>query len=302
MSGKIQYDPKKGGAVGAKKAEENKPEYKTEEMLKQEARERLTEQARIEAAQPPKSERSKKIDNFFYHYKWHTILIITAVVVAAFFIRDLFFRSKPDLSLVVASSRFLLTSETDALQAELEKYATDFNGDGKIVVNLDNIHLPLAEARSAGSADQAAGEAVLMQDGVDPQVMQASAMKLMAIIAAGDDLLFLADDEIYSYMLAMGNPQTPDDYDYFDESADAAYLEITPEFAVFETLEGFDAAFGPFNDRLAIKDTVLADVPGMEYIGDLAFSLRPPQSSKQASLDRSEFCKQLLSALTTPAP
>ena len=299
-------------------AEQEQPVFKTEEMLKQEARERLVEQEKHIADKPPLSARQKKIDNYLYHYKWHTIIACIGVVLIFFFVRDTIFRAKPDFTVIIASSRFITQAETDAIQAGLAKYTADINGDGKILINFDSINIPIAEmlediggydpqgtgaegaaaatgaAETVGAAEEAEEAGSLMDIGssIDPEMMQASMMKLMAIVAAWTDQLYLLDDDLYNYINMMAGPATDED----DAESQQQTNGSLPDYAVFDPL-GLPFSFGPFDDRLAIKDTILVHEPGFEFLGDMAFSLRPPPNNKQQSIDYYDSCMKLLMTL-----
>ena len=299
MSDKVKFKLKDEKTDKKEKEVAEQPVFKTEEMLKQEARERLAEQERIEAQKPPKSDRGRKIDNYIYHYKWHTIIACIGIALIVFFVRDTVFRPKPDLTIVVATSRFITQAETDALQAALESIAGDYNGDGRVLVNLDSINLPIASLM--GSDDESADEDAMLDYGIgdDPEMTQASIMKLMAVISAASDPLYLLDDDMYDYITGMSSP--PPDGDDADESADAAEstdAAMPDEYAIFDSIRDIPGAFGRYGDRLAIKDTVLAAEPGFEYLGDATFSVRPPQNSNQKNVAYQAFCVQLLKNLS----
>ena len=321
MSNKPKYRLKDGAEKQAtKNAASEQPVYKTEEMLKQEARERLADQQKLEAAKPPMSVRKKKLDNYFYHYKWHTIIACVGAFMLFFLLRDTLFRPKPDLTLIVATSRYIMQSETDAVQAALANYAGDINGDGRVLVNMDTINVPITsmlEEINNGDGPQEMEDYIDMGSGADPEMLQASIMKLMAIVAAGSDQLFLLDDELYDYLTAMAGP-SPESGDGTNGSSSGAGGENVAgggesgdggaespsqadvwlsEYSIFEPL-GLAESFGLCDDRLAIKDTVLADEPGFEYLGELAFSLRPPPNNSQKNLDYYTACMQLLKAIS----
>ena len=305
MSNKLKFELKDGPDRRKRKSEETEaPVFKTEEMLKQEARERLVEQEKLIASKPPPSVRRSKFDNYIYHYKWHTIVACIGVLLLVFFIRDTVFRPKPDLSLVIATSRFITQAETEALQAALGNITGDLNGDGRVLVNLDSINLPITsimeDLNNAGMQDDE--ESFDISSATDPEMMQASMMKLMAIIAAGTDTLFLLDDEVYDYITMMSEPSVEDGEGGGGADANTGGARnvsaAAQEYAIFNTLSGIPGSFGLFEDRIAIKDTVLQSEPALEYMGDLAFSLRPPPNSKQGSIDYYTLCIQLLNTLT----
>jgi hypothetical protein len=313
--------------VKKKRADENVV-YKTEEMLKRETLERAAEEARLEALRPPVSPRKKKWDNYWYHYKWHTIGGSILAVLVIYFVQSVVFQVKPDISIVFASSAYVPQESIDALCAAVESEIQDFNGDGKVVVQADFTYLPsvpgagasesagaaggdpgIAGAGAAGGSDAAtesAGAAggdpaAAQMDGAltgamaaDPQMEQAAVMKLMAVTAAGADPLYLLDDDLYGYFARMA---APTEYD-----GDASPMPAEPgaeaeEYSIFETLGGIAGAEGPLGDRLPIARTALAGEPGCELLGGFAFSLRPPANSKDETVQYHGFCLDLLKSL-----
>ena len=324
MSFKKQYELKDGpdkpkdGSGSPEKPEkkgkaDEQPVFKTEESLKQEARERLEEEERRRAEAPPQSERRKKYDNFMYHYRTHTVVAIIGAILVIFFLRDTFFKAKPDMTLIIASARYIPQYEADAIRDTLEKYAWDLNGDGKVIVGLDTIHLPTAaafanihddEKAEAGAGGEGAvtgegGEEAGQEDfsaimsGADPEMEQASSMKLMAIISAWSDPLFLLDDALYNYLVAMSGPSALDEA---EGETEGPYVPDAENW-MFDPITGPEAAFGYFGDRLAIKDTLIIDEPDCEYLGELAFSLRPAPNSKQKSIEYQQYCLELLKTI-----
>jgi len=294
MSKKIKYELKDGSS--AVKQEPEQPVFKTEETLKTEARERLEEQARLESQKAPVSERRKKIDNYMFHYKWHTIAIIAGAVLLVFFLRDTLFRVKPDLTLVVATSRFITQGESDALQAALEALAGDLNGDGKVVVGLDTIYLPISSFFGHDDDDAQPDDSMVNFSGMnDAELIQASSMKLMAIVSASTDPLYLLDDDLYSYLMTMSGPLPLGENGELPPQDGS--VELEPDYMVFDPLDDISASYGYFNDRVAIKDTVLASEPGFEYLGDAAFSIRPAYGSNEKYMAYHAYCSDLLRRL-----
>ena len=214
------------------------------------------------------------------------------LALAIFFIRDTVFRPKPDLTIIFATTTYVSQRESEALKAALERKIGDFNGDGRVLVSLDEISLPISAMieTAGGNAD---GESAVNFTGADPEMMQASSMKLMAVIAAGSDPLFLLDDGMYAYISGMSGP-SPEDYESKEITP-----EIMAEYAIFEPMPDIPGSFGPFGDRLAIKDTVLAADPELERIGELAFSVRPALASNKKNAAYQAFCVQALKLLAS---
>lgn len=77
------------------------------------------------------------IENYWYHYKWPTI--IAAVLVLAIAVSTAQCAAKPsyDYDVVLAmQSVELASAQVTALENELSKYGSDQNGDGKVLVRV----------------------------------------------------------------------------------------------------------------------------------------------------------------------
>lgn len=75
--------------------------------------------------------------NFWYHYKFHTITVIVAVVALAVILAQCATRTKYDYTVMLATSSVEWTTmQIKALEKELAACAEDFNGDGEVNVLL----------------------------------------------------------------------------------------------------------------------------------------------------------------------
>lgn len=177
--------------------------YMTEEEIKAEKLREIELMRKAEAARPPKGKRAVKRENFLYHYKFHLIAGIVGVVLIAFFVRDVFFQTKADMTVVLASGGYMLPESVEALQAELEKYAGDINGDGKVVVSIDSITIPAFSSDEEDTGEGEQSEEGLMTDMAsgDPQSDYASAMKFMAVLASNTDPIYVMDQAGYDYIM-----------------------------------------------------------------------------------------------------
>lgn len=74
-----------------------------------------------------------KIENFWYHYKYHTIIFIVVFVTLAVSITQCCFKTDYDYKIIVATrSMTLSTPQLEAMTKELTKYGEDVNGDGEV--------------------------------------------------------------------------------------------------------------------------------------------------------------------------
>lgn len=231
--------------------------FKTESQLKEEAAVKHAAEAEA-AAKLHKTEFQKKRENYWYHYKWHTIAGIVGIFLLVFFIKDMFFRTKPDATIVVVNSSYITAEALEGLSAALQEHTTDLNGDGKIIIATDYIALPKLDDGSEQGAD-----ATYTPDLTGGQQDMGYAMKLMAVIAAGSDPIYLLDEDAHAYLTAIGQGDDPNSaYDIFEKF-------IVP-----------------------VNATTL-DFEGAAQLDDMAFYLRVDFGDESYY----EYCKQLLQAI-----
>ncbi|HOB37208.1 MAG TPA: hypothetical protein PKX71_06535 [Candidatus Avimonas sp.] len=130
--------------------------------------------------EPPKTPKGW-FENFWYHYKWHTIAVLAAAVVLSVLIAQIIRRDDPDYFIIFATEGYVPPSAAQKIEAELEKYGRDIDGDGKVEVQFDLISL------SAG----------------DYQMGSANRMKFAAHLSAFDSVFFIIDKPTYQKMIAV---------------------------------------------------------------------------------------------------
>lgn len=276
-----------------RKADKEPVVGKTEEMLKQEAKERARQQAKIEALKPPPSPQKKKAENYWYHYKWATIGGIFALVLAAFFIKDIVFRTNPDATIILATQTPISQEALDSFQAELEKHATDFNGDGKISISIDNIYMPASALRGTEEpevSEESTEEDILSSVQMGGEQDYASVMKLTTVIAASSDPLYLVDDALYLHLSLMAASGTDDDGNPIEVDLD----QLDEDSMIFQQLEAVSSAD---KDRLAFSDTALSGAEGCEVLEDMTFCLRFA-GNKEKSIAYNQYCLDLLQSIS----
>jgi hypothetical protein len=151
-------------------AEKREDTYKTEEQIKQEAKARREAEARVAPRQ--RSEQAKKAENFWYHYKWHSIAAAVLVFLGVFFVRDIFFRPRPDATVVMVTEFPFDSESINRLEAALTELAP-LNAKGKKLIAVDFINF------------------IPGNDAPLDEMAMASSMKLMAVLAAGTEHIFL---------------------------------------------------------------------------------------------------------------
>lgn len=128
----------------------------------------------------------EKWENYWYHYKYHTIvsafLIITVVTITV----SILAKKKPDISMLIVSENNFKGSEK-IVSDGLEKILVDYNNDGEILSEI----IPI----------QIEGENTT---GISAQELQINHSKMIAIMTKGDNFLYLVDDTSYKQLTEMG--------------------------------------------------------------------------------------------------
>ncbi len=126
--------------------------------------------AEIKAATP-----RDKWQNFWYYHKWHVLIGIVVVLLAAFFIRDALSVVHPDYEIALVTQNTYSEDAINELEAQMAQSGVDLNSDGKVVVQVDPYVI---------SSDAAGGMNAQM----------AGVVKLDADLAAGTSMIFMTDD------------------------------------------------------------------------------------------------------------
>lgn len=125
-----------------------------------------------------KEETRKKIDNFWYYYKIHVLVVVFILFVAGVFVKDIVTKVDYDYSVVFVTEEMMTDEEISSIQSVLEKEAEDLNGDGEIHVEVQNYTIPQG-------------------DSADPQLVAAGQTKLTVDIQDGTSMIFFLSPGCY---------------------------------------------------------------------------------------------------------
>lgn len=125
-----------------------------------------------------KEETRKKIDNFWYYYKIHVLVVVFILFVASAFIKDIVTKVDYDYSVAFVTEKMMTDEEISSIQSVLEKEAEDLNGDGEIHVEVQNYTIPQG-------------------DSADPQLVAAGQTKLTVDIQDGTSMIFFLSPGCY---------------------------------------------------------------------------------------------------------
>lgn len=122
--------------------------------------------------------RQEKASNWWHYNKVAVVVAVIVVALIAWTVHDALSQVQPDLQIGYVGMQSLPEETADALEAALVPYCTDRNGDGKVVVQLNQYTLGFGED----------------SEDADPYSQMAGLTKLSADLSA--------DTETYLYLLA----------------------------------------------------------------------------------------------------
>ncbi|MEG2931290.1 MAG: hypothetical protein RR825_05840 [Ruthenibacterium sp.] len=135
--------------------------------------------------------RKEKAENFWYYYKWHCLGGALALLLVGMFVHDMVTQVDADYQIAVLNTTPLQEESILALQENLTQFADDRNGDGKIIVEMQQYTLAAgAPATGTNSGVSAAADANAT---MDAYTQMTGATRLMADAQVGTSMLFLTD-------------------------------------------------------------------------------------------------------------
>ncbi len=113
---------------------------------------------------PPEYTKKQKATNW-WHYHWGYLAVgVAAVCLAGAVIKDTVFQIRPDYQVAYVARSELPVDTAEALQQALQQYGVDLNGDGQVVVQLNQYTLEWGESSDADAYNQMAGITRLSAD------------------------------------------------------------------------------------------------------------------------------------------
>lgn len=113
---------------------------------------------------PREYTKQEKAQNW-WHYHWIAVLVAAVVVaILVWLIHDMFFRVQPDLEIGYVGPQRLPEETVQSLQEALVPYCSDLNGDGQVVVQVNEYVLDFATSETADPYSQLAGTTQLSAD------------------------------------------------------------------------------------------------------------------------------------------
>ncbi len=116
-----------------------------------------------------------KLKNFWFYYKWHTVIGLFLAVMLAFGLAQCCTKEQPDYTVMTVFDKYMPTDITLELEEYLEQFGEDVNGDGEVIVHIYD---------ASASTDQ--------------DIQNANSTRLMAELQRGEIMLFIVDDTYFS--------------------------------------------------------------------------------------------------------
>ncbi len=115
----------------------------------------------------------KKLENFWYHYKWTVIIAAVVIGFGVYMIAELLSNTQPDMIVLCTVDNGLMY-RADEVEGFFKKYGEDLNGDGEVYIQV--IFTPM-DASSGGD-----------------QLTQSYETKLYSNLSNADAVLFITDE------------------------------------------------------------------------------------------------------------
>lgn len=185
----------------------------------------------------PKFGNKQWFENYWYHYKWHTIVGIIAVVVLAMFIKDIVSREKYDATVLLASRVPVSYEQQEQIKSIMERYETDQDGNGDVNINLMAIQFPRDEY------------------GANAQVQMAEQVKFMAELSTAEAFVYILDEYSANMLSQQGSPFM-DLSEHSDKTTGAG-----ERILLSETVLGADPMLSEIADSLWISFRGIENTP-----------------------------------------
>lgn len=123
----------------------------------------------------------QKIENYWYHYKWHTIITVFFIITGLVCLVQCSTKEKPDDKALLYVNQNLLDNAANRLSEELGRYIDDYNQNGEVLYRVNNV--------SYNGSNLA---------GVNYSV--ANSEKLLSALATAEYVLFIVDEHGFDYL------------------------------------------------------------------------------------------------------
>ncbi len=124
----------------------------------------------------------QKLENYWYHYKWHTIVVVFFLITFAVCFTQCALKEKPDDKALLYVNQNLLDNAANDLSNELARYIDDYNDNGEILYRVNNVSY---NKDSMGTVNYSV----------------ANSERLMAAVATAEYVMYIVDENGYNYFM-----------------------------------------------------------------------------------------------------
>ena len=210
----------------------------------------------------------QKWKNYWYHYKGTTWMTVFISVLVVWFIHDMFFSPKPDLSIGIATYTGV-SYFTEDISEDLGAYAGDYNEDGQVLISASESYFNMEDA----------------------EMVSAYYQKFIAEISGGSELVFILDD--FTYDVVLDNTE--------GESMFIDFGELYPDVDYIEG-DKIDITEHPLGTLWHLKSLGSTELEGygdrryylcVRYLGN---SARDNEENREELADALDFVNNIVSA------
>ena len=137
----------------------------------------------------------KWLDNFWYHYKWVTLVTAFFTVTLLIIIIQMITKTNPDSNILYGGPAVLTANQTKEIENAFNALLPeDFNGDGEKITSLQSITLMTKEQIARAEAEAAENSSVFVYN---PQSLENNKTSFSTQLFSGEYVICLIDPEQY---------------------------------------------------------------------------------------------------------
>lgn len=138
----------------------------------------------------------KWLDNFWYHYKWVTLVTAFFTVTLLIIIIQMITKTNPDSNILYGGPAVLTANQTKEIENAFNALLPeDFNGDGEKITSLQAITLMTKEQIAKAEAEAAENSSVFVYN---PQSLENNKTSFSTQLFSGEYVICLIDPEQYT--------------------------------------------------------------------------------------------------------
>ncbi len=181
----------------------------------------------------------KWLDNYWYHYKWVTLAAVFFVTVFSVLTAQMLTKEKPDAVILYGGPAVLTANETRDLEIAFRSVLpSDFNADGKKLVQLETVSLMTDEQVAEAEAKAEEESSVFVYDA---KALGSNKTTFTELMMSGEYVILLVDRAQYDNILDSGAIVPLADLFDADKIPDCAYDDSSIVFSETPFAQFFNA-------------------------------------------------------------